>query len=100
MTSRTEPKEKYLPDERDNSPVDNWLDAMIDGKLESAVYKAVNGPESLDIDINSNKFRDECFKEAPWAESFYDIELGYVPEHGDQQHFYDIVEAMDDFTNS
>lgn len=97
MTLRPEKKEKYLPDEKDNSPVDQWLEMMIDGKLEAAAYKAVHGPNSLDEeDIHSKKFMLDSFKDAPWAESFYEIEVGYNPEHGESQHFYDIIETTYD----
>lgn len=67
------PNEKYLPDEKDNSPVDLWVDQINDRKLDAASYKAVHGPNSLDTDINSKDFMDECFKDAPYCDQILDF---------------------------
>ena len=67
------PNEKYLPDEKDNSPVDLWVDQINDRKLDAAAYKSVHGTNSLDVDINSKEFMDECFKEAPYCEEILDF---------------------------
>lgn len=65
--------EKYLPDENDNSPVDLWVDQINDRKLDAAVYKAIHGPSSLEVDINSKEFMDECFTDAPYCEQILDF---------------------------
>jgi hypothetical protein len=74
--------EKYLPDENDHSPVDNYVDQLLQMKLDAAVYKVVHGKDALDIDINSKEFMDECFREAPYCDAI----LEYFEKANDEMN--------------
>ena len=91
--------EKYLPDENDHSPVDNYVDQLLQMKLDSAVYKVVHGKDALDIDINSKDFMDECFREAPYCETI----LEYFEKANDEmnnsiesQPYYKMLKEQND----
>ena len=91
--------EKYLPDENDHSPVDNYVDQLLQMKLDAAVYKVVHGKDALDIDINSKDFMDECFREAPYCETI----LEYFEKANDEmnnsiesQPYYKMLKEQND----
>lgn len=74
--------EKYLPDHKDHSPVDHYVDQLREMKLDAAVYKTIHGKDALELDIHSKDFMDECFKEAPYCDAI----LEYFEKANDEMN--------------